>query len=375
MCTEFALPKSTHLRLCGRTMDFATTFNWQVTAVPKGTAQKAIHFPIHIHPYAQWDAKYAFMGISLRAAGNLLDTKTADAMNDQGLTAASLWLPGSEYPQVKDIPETTSLISCLDICSWAVSNYADIPSLKADLECIAAGQATATQGHLAFWDPLQMPAEIQNAGLTDVSNYLPLHFQFHDKNGHSLVLEFRHGKMELTDNSDLGVMTNAPFIDWHLENLGNFLSVTNTEITSRTIVDREVNRNGNGGGFIGLSTSALPSDRFLRTTFLIDFAKPWLAEKERTQQEGAAFTRNLIGNIAVPREMCIDKSGQLNGDYTQWWMVRDQINNLFYIATAESIGCWQVDFKDYDLSEGAPVQTVSLCDANQLPALPKEPNQ
>lgn len=371
MCTEFILPRSTGPRVSGRTMDFAKEFDWRIAAVPKGTEQSAVHLPrIHKHPAAKWEAQYAFMGIGEKVAGDLFETKTTDAMNDQGLSAAALWLPGSEYPRVTNIPETTSLISCLDICSWAVSNYATVEALRVDLEHIAAGEPTEDGEHLAFWDPLQMPEELTAIGAGEVTNYLPLHFQFHDRDGNSLVLEFRDQKMELTDNGDLGVMTNAPFIDWQRTNLSNYLSVTNVEVESGTVVDMSVNRSGNGGGTLGLSTSPLPPDRFVRAAFLLDFAKPWLAEKGRTEAEGAAFALNLIGNIAVPREMCIDKAGALKGDYTQWKLIRDHANNRFYIATADSIGSWSVDFADYALGKGEPVRTVPLINAANPPALP-----
>lgn len=372
MCTEFILPQSAGPRISGRTMDFAKVFNWQVAAVPVGTEQSALHLPVHIHPVAKWKADYAFMGIGANVAGSLLDTKTTDAMNDQGLSAAALWLPGSEYPRVNNIPETTALISCLDICSWAVSNYADVATLRDDLERIAAGEPTKRGDHLAFWDPLQLPErELDGVGVGEVKNYVPLHFQFHDRSGASLVLEFRDQKMELTDNSDLGVMTNAPFLDWHRTNLGNYLSVTNVETESATVVDMSVDRTGNGGGTIGLSTSPLPPARFVRTAALLNFAQPWLAEKGRSAEEGAAFAFNLIGNIAVPHEMCIDQAGEPKGDFTQWQLVRDHTANRFYITTSESVGRWSVDFADYALGEGEKVQTVPLVNAVTPPPLPK----
>jgi penicillin V acylase-like amidase (Ntn superfamily) len=58
-------------------------------------------------------------------------------------------------------------------------------------------------------------------------------------------------------------MTNNPFIDWHRTNLENYLGVTNVETDNKTIIGLNVNKAGNGGGSIGLSSSALPADRFL----------------------------------------------------------------------------------------------------------------
>lgn len=70
-----------------------------------------------------------------------------------------------------------------------------------------------TREILAFLDPFQYDWIFFHG------NVAPLHFQFHDKDGNSLVMEFRNGKIELIDNSDLGVMTNYPFIEWQRINI------------------------------------------------------------------------------------------------------------------------------------------------------------
>lgn len=370
MCTEFILPQATGYRISGRTMDFAATFTWQLAAIPLATSLKAIDSLSPNTPAYHWTAKYGFMGIGIKLPLNLLDTKLCDAMNTEGFSAAALWLPPSRYPKKADAPPNAKLISALDICGWAASNYNSVETLKKDLSAIQQGQPTSLGEVLYFWDPLQFSEHSEFNHTDELKNLIPIHFQFHDKTGASLVLEFRDGQLSITDNSDIGVMTNTPFIEWHRTNLENYLGVTNVETDNQTIIGLNVNKAGNGGGSIGLSSSALPSDRFLRTAFTLNYSIPWLNQAQRPSNTAAiAHAMNVIKGIYVTREQCIDQSGNIKGDYTQWEIVRDHSNQVFYIATTASLGFWQVNFSDYQLGQNAQPQFAVISDAVQMPVL------
>lgn len=368
MCTEFILPQSTGFRISARTMDFATTFEWQLAAIPKNTRLKAIDTLSINEPAYTWDAQYGFMGIGIKEPFNLLDTSMCDAMNTEGFSACALWLPPSRYPKKSDAPKNAKLISALDICSWAVSNYTAVAALKADLQSIQLGQPTSLGEVLHFWDPLQFSEQSAVQDSSEVKNLLPLHFQFHDRTGASLVLEFRDGGLSITDNSDLGVMTNAPFLDWHRTNLENYLSVTNVETNTQTIIGLNVSKSGNGGGSIGLSSSVLPSDRFLRTVMTLNFSIPWL-NTSPSNDAALAYAMNVVKGVYVTREQCIDESGNIKGDYTQWEIIRDHANNVFYISTTESLGFWLVDFRSYQLGSNVKPQFVVIPNATAMPQL------
>jgi penicillin V acylase-like amidase (Ntn superfamily) len=368
MCTEFILPQASGFRISGRTMDFAASFTWQLAAIPAATALKAIDTLSPSTPAYHWNATYGFMGIGIKLPLNLMDSKISDAMNTEGFSAAALWLPPSVYPKKSAAANGAKLVSALDICGWAVSSYSTVAALRADLHAIQQGKPTAQGELLAFWDPLQFAEASELEGSTEVKNLLPLHFQFHDRTGASLVLEFRDGQPVLTDNSDLGVMTNAPFIDWHRTNLQNYLGVTNVETDNASIIGLNVAKAGNGGGSIGLSSSALPSDRYLRTTLTLNFSIPWLNSKPGNTA-ALAHAMNVIKGVYVTRGQCTDQAGNTKGDYTQWEIVRDHASNVFYISTTASLGFWQVNFSDYQLGAGAKPQFVLIGDATSMPPL------
>lgn len=370
MCTEFILPQASGFRISGRTMDFAASFKWQLGAIPANTPLKAIDTLSSHSPAYAWTAKYAFIGIGIKLPLNLMDTKLSDVMNTEGFSAAALWLPPSQYPKKVNAPQHAKLISALDICGWAASNYSTVAALHTDLQAIQQGKPTSLGDVLYFWDPLQFSEQSEVEESADLKNLLPLHFQFHDRSGASLVLEFRDGLPVITENSDIGVMTNAPFIDWHRTNLQNYLGVTNVETDSATIIGLNVAKAGNGGGSVGLSSSALPADRYLRTATTLNFSIPWLQTSPAPSNTAAlAHAMNVIKGVYVTRGQCIDQAGNTKGDYTQWEIVRDHASNVFYISTTASLGFWQVSFSNYQLGAGAKPQFVLIGDATSMPPL------
>ncbi len=367
MCTEFLLPKTTGFRISGRTMDFASTSRWQLAAVPKNTEMTGFPVPSLKHSASRWKASRGFLGIGIQLPEHLLGQDIGDAMNTEGLTAAGLWLPGSKYPRVKDAPDDAKLVSALDICGWAASNFSSVQDLLADLKAIQQGKPISSGEVIYFWDPFQEPETAGDLRASPAKNYLPLHFQFHDKSGASLVLEFRNGRLELTDNTKLGVLANNPFLDWHRANLGNYLSVTNVETDEEKILGLAVKKPGNGGGTIGLSYSPLPSDRFLRTVMTLNFSIPWLLECKKNEY-AVAHALNVLSGVTVVRGQCIDQANGTKGDFTQWRIVRDQENSKLYLARTESFGTWCVDFKDYELARGQ-AQFVPIPNATNMPVL------
>ena len=45
--------------------------------------------------------------------------------------------------------------------------------------------------------------------------------------------------------------------------------------------------------------------------------------------------------------MSIDAAGELKGDFTQWTVVRDHSNPTVYLRTADGIGVWKIEFKNF----------------------------
>jgi choloylglycine hydrolase len=325
-------------------MDFESNLDWNISGIPAKTKLSAFtHLKLSLSSDAHsWETKYDMIGIGGGIKIEKTDpfvTKLTDGINSEGLSGAALWLPTSVYPSPKDAPKNARLISALDIVSWAISTHKNIQELKQSLEQIREGKPASSGELLYFWDPFQWNLPFSSG------NLIPLHFQFHDKEGHSLVMEFRNGKIELTDNTDLGVMTNYPFIDWHRTNLENYLSITNLDTNDGNIVGMPLKALGHGNGTLGLSASPTPPARFVRTAKLLTFCTDWLKQHETEQAEAFAF--NVLGNVTVLRAMSVDKPNDSKGDYTQWVLVRNHTDPKFYLRTGDGIGTWRIDFKNF----------------------------
>ena len=328
-------------------MDFKSTLPWVISGIPKGTKIRAFQHLSHGLPISDafvWNTIYDCVGIGADVVVPLVEdgrNSLVDGLNSQGLSGGALWLPTSVYPAPSSAPAGAKFLSCLDIVLWATSTHKTIDSLRIDLEAIRDGKPTPSGALLAFWDPFQFNIPFAEG----IKNFAPLHFQFHDQEGNSLVMEFRNGKIELTDNSDLGVMTNYPYLDWHRTNLENYLSVSNVDTNTGSIVDMKLNAYGHGNGTMSLSTSPTPPSRFVRTAHLLSYGMPWLSNA--SNNDALAFAANALGNVTVLRLMSIDAAGELKGDFTQWTVVRDHSNPTVYLRTADGIGVWKIEFKNF----------------------------
>lgn len=341
------LPKSAKKRVSGRSMDFKATLPWMVSGIPSGTritAFQHLHSGLPLSDAYSWTTTYDCVGIGADVVVPLVENgrnSLVDGLNAEGLSGAALWLPTSVYPAPSEAPIGAKFVSCLDIVVWAISTHNTIEGLRKDLEAVRDGKPTQAGAVVAFWDPFQFNIPFSDG----VKNFSPLHYQFHDQQGNSLVMEFRNGKIELTDNSDLGVMTNYPYIDWHRTNLENYLSVSNVDTNSGSVVGMPLNAYGHGNGTMGLSTSPTPPARFVRTANLLSFGTPWISTA--TNEQALAFAGNVLGNVTVLRLMSIDAAGDQAGDFTQWTVLRDHSNRVLYLKTADGIGVWKIDFKDF----------------------------
>lgn len=361
MCTDFILPQMTGQRVSGRSMDFATQFTWQIAAAPVGISMTAYSEEGQQGKAAQWTSRYAFIGIGADTFG----LRVNDALNTEGFSAGGLWLADSRYPNPDDVPSDASLLSAVDIVAWAASNYATVAELADDLRAISKGQPTRDGSIVYFWNPFQYGPPNQQ---------IPLHFQFHDAKGDSLVLEFWNGIMQVTDNADVGVMTNGPSIDWHKTNLQNYLAVTNINKTRNQIIGLQFNMNNDdnafGDGTLPLSNSPTSTSRFVRTTMLMDFAIPWLGNCSVSDAEAFAF--NVLGNVTATHLSSVTPVTR-EDNYTQWVVVRNHATPKLYIRTADGLGTWGVNFSDYALGPNNTPQYALLTNCTQAEALiPKQ---
>ena len=174
------------------------------------------------------------------------------------------------------------------------------------------------------------------------TNYPPLHVIVCDATGTSVVIEFIEGEMQVTPCAN-GVMTNAPDYNWQLLNLTNYetLSVYNS-------TQQHWGQEINGSGLRGVPGDATPPSRFVRITEMLG-----TIFSPGSSQEAVGLAQQLIQTVFVPYGTIasLDQHGDPKlADYTQWTVVRDHVNRLYYFTTAFNPTLQMVDLDALDFS-------------------------
>lgn len=327
MCTAFMLKAEDGGVVVGRTMEFAIDLKSDVIVVPRGRESEGTG-PGGA-PGLRWRSRYGFVG--LNAFGGEL---VADGLNEAGLAMSELWLPGhSSYPEVDEVDPERAL-GPTEFANWSLGNFATVAELAEALPGVEVwGAETAELGG--------KPA--------------PVHFVFHDPGGRCLVVEFVGGRMEVHDNP-LGVLTNAPPFDWHINNLRNYVNLSVLNVPKVELSGIEVAATGQGSGLLGLPGDYTPPSRFVRA---VGFTQ---AAERAADAAGAvnvawhiANTFDIFRGIVAEAE----PGGGTTDESTQWVTVRDLTNCKLSFRTYDNMRIREVDLRRLDFG-GDGIRTIPL---------------
>ena len=184
-CSEVFIDKGRKARVSARNFDFPAG-NGFVRYSPAGTGRQAQYVPQNPNPL-KWTSKYA----SVTFNASLKKTKSpadgiyeagVDGINQAGLKIGTYFLGSSVFP--KDGVKTTLDIASLS--QYLLDNFKSVDEALADL----AGERyriTSTP-----------------TGLVEIK----LHLFLHDVTGASAIVEFIDGKIKVTRNPEIPVLTN-----------------------------------------------------------------------------------------------------------------------------------------------------------------------
>ena len=284
-----------------RSLEFGFPTNTNILVAPRGM-QWTSSAP-NDNKGMQWTSKYAFIG------PDAFEMKAPlEGMNEKGLYIGGFWMTKGEskYPSVNpaDFPKT---ISQVDLCAWALGNYATVDEVKENLP------------------------KLQLAGvmLKAMHTYALAHWYMMDATGKAIVIEAIDGKVRFTDNP-VGVFTNAPYFEWHLDNLRNYINLRPQNVEPFKLGEYTVRPLGEGTGLLGMPGDLTPPSRFVRAAFYANTAlKPADADGAVT------LGMNLIANFSIPHgvSIAIGSDGKPGYDYTQWTTVYDFSRKALYFRT------------------------------------------
>ena len=229
MCTAISYKTACHY--FGRNLDLEHRYCESVTITPR-------YFPLEYRKASGSDSHYAMIGMASVIDGYPL---YYEATNEHGLSMAGLNFPGNAvYLPAEDNRDN---ITPFEFIPWILQQCKTIEQAKCLLKRINI-------------------VDIPFSGSIPLS---PLHWMIADKTG-SIVVEPMNDGINIYDDP-VGVLTNNPTFDFHLQNLSNYLNLTCEEPTNRFSGKVDLTPYSRGMGAFGLPGDLSSASRFVRATF------------------------------------------------------------------------------------------------------------
>jgi choloylglycine hydrolase len=294
-CTDVLVKTDHDQVVSGRNMDYPKVFDSKILIVPAGQKFQSKADPGLVG--LSWVSRYGYVGVTGGTSW------IADGMNEKGLTIAKQTLAMTQFPDpAKGKPNLEMKL----FCDWVLGTCSSIEEVAKALPAI---------------NPF------------NTSKHDPVHFALHDQGGHSAVIEFIQGEPKFSPNPN-GILTNGPSLAWQETNLKYFR-------WKRTMHDASV----------AIPEGYFSVERFLRATVMRD-ALPAAG----TPQGAVANALSILASVAPPYGMPGTytpeaKYGEtLKYDFTQWTVVRDQYNLVYYYKSVDNPGLKAINLKTLDLS-------------------------
>ena len=332
MCTSLQLRAEDGTVVVGRTMEFPNAFGTKLTVLPIGYEGTGIG--VDDQPGRRWTAAHGIVGMNAFGEAGML----TDGLNDQGLYAGLLYMPGFCDYASPDGADPASLLSIVNCVAYVLGTSADVAGVKA-----------------AMADVTVWPYVFGPFGFAP-----PAHLVVHDRTGASAVFEWRDGVLEVFDNP-IGVATNWPHLDWHLTNLRNYAGLSTQNPSAVTVGGVQISAMGEGRGMAGLPGDGSSPARFLRATALAASLRP-VADGAGLEQ--AAL--HVLNNFDIPLGFIRDDDDPADDDHTLWSSIANLHDLHYVVRTYDNPVPQLVDFATVDFHVAAPIE-IALPDGGFAP--------
>ena len=319
MCTNFAYPTAQDGTVCiGRTMEFPNEIPWQIAV----TASDMEGECTLVSKGKTWQARYGVVGMSAFDNPQWI----VDGMNTAGLSAHLLYMPGhaTYYAPKGD----GSDIGILDMIAFVLGTCATVAEAK----------AAAASCNVVNVQPKEIPIP------------LPLHLILHDKDS-CAVVEFHPDGMRIMDNP-VRVATNSPYLDWHLTNVTNYLSLSPDSPAAIEINGASYTASSQGQGFRGIPGDGTSPSRFIRALTYVRFApRPASAQDAELQSIRVLHNFDIVSGSVVE----VSPVGGEVPELTIWSTVSNLTSNRYLYNTMSEPQWFAIDLATTDFTTSRSV--------------------
>ncbi|MHC5228623.1 choloylglycine hydrolase family protein [Enterococcus sp. LJL99] len=311
MCTSIFTETKDGKHLLARTMDFSYPLNSCPVFIPRAYQWQSVS------DQKSYQNKYGFTGAGKNLEGSYF---VAGGVNEKGLSVAELYLPGEAVYQ-KEVDPACQNFAPHEFILHLLGNFSTIEEIGQELNTINLVAAPAPE----------------------LGIITPLHWIITDESGKSVVIEPTEKTLSFKENP-VNVMTNTPQLEWHIQNLRNYLSVRPMQYDSAKFGDFEATPFSQGTGTSGLPGGYTPPERFVRAAFLKEYIK-----EAANEDEGVMNVFHILASVRIPKGIVLEKTG--NSDYSQYVSISCNESKTFYYTDYASNEIAKVTLTDELLAE------------------------
>lgn len=291
MCTALSFATKDHY--FGRNLDLEFSYNEEVVITPRNFVFNFKHLP----PLTE---HFALIGV---AAISLNYPLYFEATNEKGLSIAGLNFPdNAEYGVYKE--------GFLNLAPYELIPY-------------VAGHFETVDQSLSYLKKLNLI----NVPFSPAYPLTPLHFIISDKEK-SVVIEPTAEGTKVYENKTK-VLTNNPPFPFQLENLNNYINISNSVPENRFSKDFELKPYSRGMGAMGLPGDLSSSSRFVRAVFVSQNAI-----KGKSESDSVSQFFHILKAVEQQKGSVILENGE--AEYTIYSSCCNTDKGIFYYTTYEN---------------------------------------
>ena len=337
MCTSLRIRATDGTPVTGRTMEFPVLLDATLSVIPRGIQLTSATSAGA--PGATWTTVHGVVGVNAFPAMAVEGPiGLTDGLNEKGMYGGLLYMPGfCEYGDASGVPANQELIAT-HVIAYVLSTCATVTEARDAL----------TRVHVVNWSGSPVSLDV--------------HFRFDDAAGNGIVVEWQSGAMTIHDNP-IGVMTNAPYFDWHLTNLRNYVNLNPVNPAGVTLNGVALAPLGAGEGMRGIPGDATPPGRFVR-------AAAYVATADASADGAAAemSMMHMLNNFDLLPGFAKASANTQEQDQTLWSTIANLTEATYSLRTHGDVCFRKITLADVDFT-GEQVQTHSLPGASTFPTL------